>query len=296
MKRSFIYAIGAVIMWGTMATMSKLLQGSMDSLTVLFYTCFFASLMLAVYNGAKGKLKLLFKLPKSTVIRMAVIGSLGVFFYNLLFYMGSARMPAQQAMVVNDLWPALIIVFSCFLLKEKMTMAKAAAVVLSFIGIIVVVTNGNFRSFRFESMAGIVFCLMDAVCYALYSVLGKRETYDKGLAVFVAYASGTVFALAGSVLFGHFSLPEGKQLTGLIYNGIVCNALPYLLWAFALDNGNTAVIANLAYLAPFVSLLVTHFVLGEEITIWSVLGLVLIVSGILLQLRNESSAGKESAA
>ena len=290
MKKAFIYAIGAVIMWGTMATMSKLLQGSMDSLTVLFYTCFFATVILFVYNGAKGKLTVLKELPVRVVIRMAAIGSLGVFFYNLLFYLGSARMPAQQAMVVNDLWPALIIVFSCFILGDRMTFPKAAAVILSFMGIIVVVTNGNFREFRFESMAGIIFCLLDAVCYALYSVLGKRETYDKGLAVLVAYASGTVFALIGSLIFGDFSLPDGKQLAGLIYNGIFCNALPYLLWAFALDNGNTAVIANLAYLAPFVSLLVTHFVLGEEITVWSVLGLILIVSGILLQLKNETSA------
>lgn len=290
MKKAFIYAIGAVIMWGTMATMSKLLQGSMGSLTVLFYTCFFAAVMLLVYNGAKGRLTDLKELPAGVIVRMAAIGSLGVFFYNLLFYLGSARMPAQQAMVVNDLWPALIIVFSCFILGDRMTLPKAAAVILSFIGIIIVVTNGNLKGFQFESMAGIVFCLLDAVCYALYSVLGKRETYDKGLAVLVAYASGTVFALAGSLIFGDFSFPEGRQLTGLIYNGIFCNALPYLLWAFALDNGNTAVIANLAYLAPFVSLLVTHFVLGEEITMWSVLGLILIISGILLQLKNESSA------
>lgn len=294
MNKAFLSAIGAVILWGTMATMSKLLQGSMDSLTVLFYTFFFATAVLLIYNGAKGRLRDLFRLPKEVILRMTVIGSLGVFFYNFLFYLGTDRMPAQQAMVVNDLWPALIIVFSCFILKEKMTAAKLIAVLLSFLGIIVVVTNGNFTDFHFESLAGIVFCALDAVCYALYSVLGKKESYDKGLAVLIAYASGTVFALIGSLVFGDFSLPEGRQLIGLIYNGIFCNALPYLLWAFAMDDGNTAVIANLAYLAPFVSLLATHFVLGEEITVWSVLGLVLIVSGILLQLKNGTAEAEKT--
>lgn len=43
-------------------------------------------------------------------------------------------------------------------------------------------------------------------------------------------------------------------------------------------------IANLAYLAPFVSLILTHFVLGEKITVFSVLGLVLIVTGIIIQM------------
>ena len=43
-------------------------------------------------------------------------------------------------------------------------------------------------------------------------------------------------------------------------------------------------IANLAYLTPFVSLILTHFVLGEKITVFSVLGLVLIVTGIIIQM------------
>ena len=43
-------------------------------------------------------------------------------------------------------------------------------------------------------------------------------------------------------------------------------------------------IANLAYLTPFVSLLLTHFVLGEKIIVFSVLGLVLIVTGIIIQM------------
>ena len=43
-------------------------------------------------------------------------------------------------------------------------------------------------------------------------------------------------------------------------------------------------IVNLAYLTPFVSLILTHFVPGEKITVFSVLGLVLIVTGIIIQM------------
>lgn len=80
------------------------------------------------------------------------------------------------------------------------------------------------------------------------------------------------------------AVPTGAQAVGMLWNGIICNALPYLTWALALDIGNTAVIANLAYLTPFVSLLFTHFVLGEKITVFSVLGLLLIVLGIVIQM------------
>lgn len=155
---------------------------------------------------------------------MILIGSLGVFFYNYFLLLGTARLKAQTAFVINELWPALIILFSCWILKEKMNPGKAAAVIFSFLGILVVTTDGK------------------------------------------------------------LTILTGSQAAGMLWNGIICNALPYLTWALALDLGNTAVIANLAYLTPFVSLILTHFVLGEKITVFSVLGLLLIVTGIIIQM------------
>ena len=45
---------------------------------------------------------------------------------------GTARLKAQTAFVINELWPALIILLSCWILKEKMNLGKAAAVIFSF--------------------------------------------------------------------------------------------------------------------------------------------------------------------
>ena len=57
-----------------------------------------------------------------------------------------------------------------------------------------------------------------------------------------------------------------------------------MLWMVALGNGNTALISNLAYLTPVVSLGLTHVFLGEEITPYSVVGLCIILLGITLQV------------
>lgn len=282
-RKEYIYALLAIVMWGTMSTVAKLLLGQLDSMYVLAYTCLFATLILLGYSCVVGNIKRLRELSPGIILRMTAIGSLGVFFYNLFYFMGTTRLPAQEAFVINDLWPALIIIFSWVILKEKMSWGKIAAVVLSFIGIIVVTTNGDINAFKTVSVTGIIFCVLDAICYALYSTLGKRENYDKGLAVLVAYLSGTIVAFICVLVMGNFHLPTVKEAAGLMYNGIICNAIPYLFWAFALDMGNTAIIANMVYLTPFISLLVTHFVLGERITVFSVLGLCLIVAGIVVQ-------------
>ena len=56
------------------------------------------------------------------------------------------------------------------------------------------------------------------------------------------------------------------------------------MWMLALGAKDTAKISNLAYITPFLSLIWTAIFLGEKITVLSVVGLVVIVSGILIPL------------
>lgn len=283
MKREYAYTLSAILLWSTMATVSKLLLGSLDSMLVLFYTCLFSTIALFFINLANGKLKQLKNISMHVFMKMISIGSLGVFFYNLFYFMGTSRLPAQQAFVINDLWPALIIVFSCIFLHEKCTLGKFFAIFMSFFGVIIITMNGHADFLKYSSLYGILFCLLDAISYAAFSVLNKREKYDNDLAVFVSYAFGTLLSLIFLLLRGNLIIPTKLNLLGLAYNGIFCNAIPYLFWVLALAKGNTAIISNLAYLTPCLSLFVTHFGLGEEITIYSILGLVVIITGIVFQ-------------
>ena len=76
----------------------------------------------------------------------------------------------------------------------------------------------------------------------------------------------------------------GKQWIGILWNGVMVNAMAYLFWALALKNSsNTAATANLAYLTPFLSLFVSALLLHEKITIRALLALFFIIGGILIQ-------------
>ncbi|MGN0169877.1 MAG: DMT family transporter [Lachnospiraceae bacterium] len=282
--REYIYAATSILCWGTVATASKIIMNQMDAMYALAFSFLTATIFLFLYNLKCGHLSKLRRLSARTALRMIIVGSLGVLFYNLFLLLGTALLPAQEAFVINYLWPALIIIFSCLLLKESMTIGKFAAVLFSFLGIIVVTTNGNFHNLLGGSLMGILYSLMAALCYGLYCTLNKREDYDKNISVFLSYASGTVIAFLWILIRGTCRIPSMTESVGLIWNGIICNALPYLTWALALDMGNTAVIANLAYLTPFVSLLATHFILDEPVTVYSVAGLLLIVLGIVIQV------------
>ncbi len=60
--------------------------------------------------------------------------------------------------------------------------------------------------------------------------------------------------------------------------------LTYLLWYRAIE-GDVAFASNLAYLVPFLSLLFISVIVGETIALATIIGLVLIVSGIIIGRR-----------
>ena len=119
MKKEYMYAGTSVLCFGTVATASKLLMNQLDAVYVLAFSFLAATLFLGIYNWKKGYLHELRELSRKTVIRMVVIGSLGVFFYNYFLLLGTARLEAQTAFVINELWPALIILFSWWILGVK---------------------------------------------------------------------------------------------------------------------------------------------------------------------------------
>jgi drug/metabolite transporter (DMT)-like permease len=60
--------------------------------------------------------------------------------------------------------------------------------------------------------------------------------------------------------------------------------ITFLLWIRAMKLSETNDrISNLVYLAPFISLVFIHFMVGERIFVTSVAGLTLIVIGIIVE-------------
>ena len=71
---------------------------------------------------------------------------------------------------------------------------------------------------------------------------------------------------------------------GGAYVGALEMGFTFVLWLSAMKlTTSTARIANLIFLAPFLSLVFIHFVLGEHVVGATVIGLALIVGGLLLQ-------------
>ena len=165
-----------------------------------------------------------------------------------------------------------------------MLFRSGVAMVCSFIGIIILTVGMDGTAGSGNVAAGVTSCIIAAACYGLFSVLNKKADYNQNIAMMIIWLTTAVCSAALGVCTEQWVPIRGAQWLGLLWLGVVVDAVAYLLWALALNEAeNTATIANLAYLTPFLSLIVSAIFIKEKVDITAVVALVFIIGGILMQ-------------
>ena len=284
MKKEYLFASVSIFCWSTVATVTKILLTDLNNFQLLWVSSFFAFLFLFLANLFTGKLKKLKEYKIKDFIISALIGLPGTFFYYVFYYFGASQLAASEAFIINYLWPIMSVIFAVIILKEKMNFRKALAILLSFFGIIIIMLgkeSGEGQNF----FLGAVSCVLGAVCYGVFTALNRKFVYDKGILMMCNYACTFILTTLINGFFGNLFMPTAMQTLGMAWNGTFTMALANTVWILALAMGKTEKISNLAYVTPFLSMVWVALFLHEPISIYSIIGLIVIVGGILIQLK-----------
>ena len=269
-KRVYFYAVSAVVIWSTTAALVKSLLSTIPTYEALFLSTFAASLFLLGVQLVRDGGRVFRTYDIRNYAAMVGLGFLGLFLYSGLYYYGLTQLTSQEACILNFLWPMMIVLFAALLLGERITLRTAAALLLSFSGV-VVLTLGGEGSAEGNGLFGAAACILAALCYGLFCVLNKRRNIDQTVMMIMAWGVTAVCSLPVTLLMEEWVTLSWTQWLGL-------------WWAMALQGArNSAMVANLAYFVPLLSLVVSAITLGEEMSSAAFLALVLIMGGILLQ-------------
>ncbi len=283
MKKDYVYAVTAVLFWSTTPAITKWLIFDIPNMEALSISSFFAFIFLLLMNtvnGTAGKWK---HFSFREYMIMIGLGFIGLFLYSVLYYYGLSQLSSQEACILNYLWPMMLVIFSCPILKEKMSLIKIAAMGCSFMGILILSAGGTDHSYA-NAAPGMISCILAAACYGLFSVLNKKARLNQNAAMMMFWLTSSVCSLILGAVTETWIPIHGIQWAGLLWLGIAADAAGYLLWALALKGtDNTASIANLAYLTPVLSLIVSAVFLKEKIQPQAAAALAFIIGGIVFQ-------------
>lgn len=282
-KISYLYVSLAVILWASVPAVIKLLLKDLNNIQVLFYSTFMATIGLLLFVLCQKKISLIKEYKIKDYWIFAYMGFIGVFLYHTFVYGALMFSSAQEVSIINYLWPILAVIFALFLLKEKPTIKKFAGILLGFVGVYFVITKGNLFTFSFSGIKGPSLAFIGAICYGLFSILGKKQKYDKLVSIMFYNAFGLIFVLLTILLFSNIPSINFNQFLGLLWIGVFTQGFAFLFWFLALKYGDTTKMSNMIFLTPFLALIFIYFLLDEKILFSSIIGLILIIFGIIIQ-------------
>jgi drug/metabolite transporter (DMT)-like permease len=189
-------------------------------------------------------------------------------------------------MVLNFTWPVTLTILSILFLKQLINWKSLLAILISFIGIIVIATQGNPLVLKFTNPAGVMLALGSTVIWSSYWIINIKDKRDEVVKLFLNFVFGFIYILITSIVMNILVIPNWKAIAGSVYIGLFEMGIAYVFWLKGLQlSTTTAKVSNLIFMAPFVSLILINVFVGEPI-LWSTFaGLGFITVGILVQRR-----------
>jgi drug/metabolite transporter (DMT)-like permease len=284
-KLSYLFAGLTIIFWGTAATAFKLSLDYFNNMQLLAWASLFSTIILFITLIITGKVNTLKGIPKKELLRSAFLGFTNPFAYYLILFTAYELLPAQVAQPLNFVWPLVLVVLSVPLLGQKLSTRGLLALIVSFMGVVLISSQGKLDIFSQSNPVGVALALFSSSIWALYWILNlKAKQLDPIARLFLNFLFATLMAFALGSFFNGFWDLNTKGILGSIYVGCFEMGITFVLWLKALSlASSTARIGNTIYLVPFLSLMVIHLVLGETIYWTTIAGLGIIVSSILYQ-------------
>lgn len=276
-SRAVLLALGAVLLWSTAASAFRLaLDHGSPWQVVMMASAASTVVFLAVFLARRERVHL-GMLPAS-----ALRGLLNPFLYYLVLLQAYSRLPAQVAMVVNYLWPLTLTLLAVPLLGQRLTASALAGIIVSFSGVVLMalLRGGGLEGLELSSL---LLAFGSTLIWALYWILNTRASGSVPANLLCNFCFGTLY-LAAWGLFSGKELSVGIEvLVGGAYIGLFEMGLAFLLWNTALRTSDRASrVSGLIYITPFLSLGVIALAVREPISPATLLGLLLVITGIRL--------------
>ena len=282
--------ITAAAIWGGMYVVSKVVLDVIPPFTLLTTRLILGTLSLWPFVASSGGIRFT-RNQWRDVLGVGLIGygiSLGFQF------VGTKLSTAANGALVTSATPAFVLVFAAFVLGEKITSRRLAALGLATVGVVIVLDPRNARISP-DLFWGNVSLVCAALTWALYSVLIRKVT--RGLPVLpislVCFLGGLPLTIPASIVelkTSGIGLPTPWIVLGILYLGVISTGLAMYLWNLAFARLEAGVASLTFFAQPVVGAGLGAIFLGEELTPLFILGGVLIGMGLVLAAGVKKSA------
>ena len=283
-KLAPLFILIAGILWGCIGLFVRPLNAEgLSSMEIVMLrsivTCLAMLLFLLCTNRSKLKIRL------KHLWCFIGTGIISIIFFNYCYFTCITLTSLSVAAILLYTAPAIVMVLSFFLFQERFTLRKVLALVITFIGCVLV--TGVVGSTEALAPMGILIGLGAGLGYALYSIFSRYAIirgYDSMTITFYTF----LFASIGSLFLAdtgkvfRIATADYSIILFCIAFGIVSTVIPYLTYTLGLKYTETGKASIIASIEPVTAVILGFFVYNEELSPAALLGVVLVIGAIIM--------------
>ena len=215
-------------------------------------------------------------------------GTCGTVVYNAIAYFGLQHSTATNAVLFQSLSPVLIPLVAWLLFRDRMSLATAAGLCTSFLGVLAIVSGLDAHALMTLTFnPGDLWLLGSVALWALYTACVRLQPHDLDPVVFM-FAVMLAGMLTGLPLYladlasGGGATFNATFVAGTLYLGGFTSVVAYILWNRGVRAVGPARAGVYLHLIPILGAGMAVVFLGETLHAYHVVGLALILGGVAL--------------
>jgi len=299
-SKNLAYAMMAIaaIMWSTSGTFTELAldeQAAVMQITVFTYV--FSALILAPAILLLDRNSM--KINRKDLVPFLIFSLITGTFFAVAWYACISLTGVATAVILLYAYPSIVTVASVFFLKEKMTIQKAMALPLTFVGAVLVAGAQDFEKGLSFNLLGVALGIYAAVAAAVYYIWGKKFLDKYSANTVILYM--TVLSIPVLVVIGlPFDLLSGSITTlgwvWIFLSGLIPGTIGFVVSMMALNHLEASRASIVASIEPVAAVTIAFLVLSQKINTIQGIGVALVFVGvILLRLTRKGTTEKAEA-
>ena len=278
-----IFLIIISIIFGTlMGTFIKLAQEELNVFTTGFLRFFFGFLIITPYI-----LKTKFEVFSTKNLKIHILRSALNLPAMLLGFAALAMLPLEKMTAIHFIVPIIVTILAVIFLKEKIYLYRSIALVMGFLGMLIILRPGII-----DISIGIYMALISSLIWSVVIILTKKVSKDDSAITILShqYVYMSLFSFPLVIYFW-----DQPSLKTIIF--ILCAAMSGTILHIALNHAYKLVDVTMtqpySFLGLVVSSIIGYFVFSDKPDFYTWLGASVIFCGVLLISYRELQLNKE---
>ncbi len=269
-----IMLITSMTIFGTLGLFVRNIQVSSGELAL--YRAILAALLIGIFLLVT-KQKIPFaKIKKEVPLLLASGVAMGINW--ILLFQAYKYTTVSVATLSYYFAPVIVTVVCPILFREKLTAKQIVCFVMSTLGLVMITGIGEIGGGK--DLIGILFGLGAAVFYATVILLNKFIKNVEGIhRTFLQFLAAIIVLIPYVLMTSGVTLGNlnGTGWVNLLIVGLIHTGVTYCLYFSSLKELPGQKAAILSYIDPLVAVLISVTILGESMTLWQVIGGILIL-------------------